>query len=305
MSLAVHRHRLAAVREHHPAALPGAAREEILAQVVRGELVEKRVDPRAVVALGVVLGHDLPVRRDVVLQPGCAPEPAEVPLEARVVPEPVVQVGLQPGRRGVEAEEDPAAPDLRPDRGESRGRETEVLEVLGVPGPDEPPVQVVDPGVVWALETDRRPAFTLLYRRATMAAHVVEGANDVVTAADQQDALAEVIAQDEASRIRDLFRPRHRDPVPEEPLLALELQERVVVVGPAGKEPSATERPADRGKLLRRQRRGATRRPGGGHAAAVTVMRAISSGRARIVADDGHRGQSADAPDPEPALSRA
>ena len=70
VSLAVHRHRLATVREHHPAALPRAAREEILAQVVRGELVEKRVDPRAVVALGVVLGHDLPVGRHVVGQPG-------------------------------------------------------------------------------------------------------------------------------------------------------------------------------------------------------------------------------------------
>ena len=148
MSPTVHRHRLAAVRKHHPAALPRAAREEVLAQVKRGELVEKRVDPRAVVALGVVLGHDLPVRPDVVLQPGCAPKPAEVPLEARVVPEPVVQVGLQPGRRIVEAKEDPAAPDLRPDRGESGGREAELLEVLGVPGPDEPPVQVVDPGVV-------------------------------------------------------------------------------------------------------------------------------------------------------------
>ena len=72
---AVHRHRLAAFGEDHPAALPGAVREEVAAQVVRGQLVQERVDARAVVALGVVLGHDLPVGSHVIGQPGGPAQP--------------------------------------------------------------------------------------------------------------------------------------------------------------------------------------------------------------------------------------
>mgnify|MGYP007123212585 CR=1 FL=1 len=58
---AVERHRLGVIDELHPAALPRAVRREVAAEVVRRQLVELRVDARAVVALAVVLGHDLPV----------------------------------------------------------------------------------------------------------------------------------------------------------------------------------------------------------------------------------------------------
>ena len=79
--------------------------------------------------------------------------------------------------------------------------EAEVLEVLGVLGPDEPAVEVVDPGVVRALEADGLAALALLDRGAPVAAHVVERADHVVLAADEDDVLAEHVAQDEGPRL--------------------------------------------------------------------------------------------------------
>ena len=48
---AVEGHRLGAVDQLHPAALPGAVRVVVAAEVVRRQPVELRVDARAVVAL--------------------------------------------------------------------------------------------------------------------------------------------------------------------------------------------------------------------------------------------------------------
>jgi hypothetical protein len=64
----VERHRLVALAELHPAAL----------DVVWREPVELRVDARAVVALGVVLGDELPVRRDVVDLAVATPQRGEI-----------------------------------------------------------------------------------------------------------------------------------------------------------------------------------------------------------------------------------
>ena len=151
------------------------------------------MDRRAVVALAVVLGDDLPVRPDVVREPRRARQPRHVPAEARVVREPVAHV-LAQRRRDVlvgEAQEDEPLPRLAADRLEPERLEAEVLEVLGVLGPDELAVEVVDPGVVGALEADRRAALPLLDRGAPVAAHVVERADDVVLAAHEQQLLAQ------------------------------------------------------------------------------------------------------------------
>ena len=63
---AVDGHGLGVVDELHPAALPRARRGEVAAEVIRRQLVELRVDARAVVALAVVLADELPVRIDLV-----------------------------------------------------------------------------------------------------------------------------------------------------------------------------------------------------------------------------------------------
>ena len=63
---AIQGHRLGAVDELHPAALPRPVRGEVATQVVRGQLVELGMDARAVVALAVVLGDELPVGVDLV-----------------------------------------------------------------------------------------------------------------------------------------------------------------------------------------------------------------------------------------------
>ena len=66
-------------------------------------------------------------------------------------------------------------------------------------GPDELPVEVVDPGVVGALEADGTAAVPFLDRGAPVAAHVVERADHVVPAAHQEHALVEHLAHEEAS----------------------------------------------------------------------------------------------------------
>ena len=184
------------------------------------------------VALAVVLGDDLPIGIDVIREPRRAGEPRHVPPEARVVREPVTHV-LAERRRDVlvrEAQEDEPLPRLAADRLEPERLEAEVLEVLGVLGPDEPAVEVVDPGVVGALEADRGAALALLDRGATVAADVVERADDVVLATHEQELLAQHVPKDEAARSRDLLGPPDRDPVAEEDLLPLPLVHGLVVV---------------------------------------------------------------------------
>ena len=132
--------------------------------------------------------------------------------------EPVAHVLAQRRRHvlAAEAQEHEPAPQLAPDRLEPERLEAEVLEVLGVLGPDETAVEVVDPGVVRALEADGLATLALLDRGPPVATHVVERADDVVLAADEEDALAEQVPEHEAPRLRDLLGPADRDPVAEE-----------------------------------------------------------------------------------------
>ena len=99
--------------------------------------------------------------------------------------------------------------------------EAEVLEVLGVLGPHELAVEVVDPGVVGALEADRRAAF----RSSTAVPrwrHTLSNARMTSSLPrTRSKLLAQHVPQDEAPRSRDLLGPPDRDPVAEEDLLAL------------------------------------------------------------------------------------
>src|SRR3712207_7195468 len=58
----------------HPAPHPGAARRQVIAEVVGRDPVELRMDTGAVVALLVVLDDRLPVGGHVVVDPPCPPQ---------------------------------------------------------------------------------------------------------------------------------------------------------------------------------------------------------------------------------------
>ena len=62
-------------------------------------------------------------------------------------------------------------------------------------GPDQRAVQVVDPGVVRALEADRLAARLLDHGRAAMLADVVEAAQDLIAAADHDERLVVDVAR--------------------------------------------------------------------------------------------------------------
>ncbi len=124
-------------------------------------------------------------------------------------------------------------------------------------GPHQAPVEVVDPGVVGALEADRLAALALLDRGPPVAAHVVERADDRVPAADEQHLLAEHLEQPEAAGLGDLLGAGHRDPVAQEDLLGLPGEDRLVVIGAGGQERGAWRNGApDPRQLLRCERRG-------------------------------------------------
>ena len=129
--------------------------------------------------------------------------------------------------------------------------EAELVEVLGVLGPDQPAVEVVDPGVVRALEADGLAARLFDHRRAPVLADVVEGAQDAVPGADDHERLAQLLRQEVRSPASGASSSRpDADPVAQEPVVALERPDRLVVVGPPGQERGSPERPAYRLDLL-------------------------------------------------------
>ena len=72
-------------------------------------------------------------------------------------------------------------------------------------GPDQRAVEVVDPGVVRALEADRRPARLLDDRGPPMPAHVVEAAQSPRFIANNQDRLPRQVLGREVDGVgRDL-----------------------------------------------------------------------------------------------------
>ncbi len=240
---AVDRHRLGVVDELHPAALPRPGRGEVAAEVVGRQLVELRVDARAVVALAVVLADELPVRVDFVGDRVRDAELGEVePREmGRQVAEPLDQWRRLLGQ----ADEDEALPRLHPHADEPEVLHVEVVEVLGVLGADEVPLEVVDPGVVRALEPDGRATRLLDDRGAAMAADVVERAQVTVATAGDQQRLVVDRRQEVRARRRGILLAPDDHPLAAEPLAPLEIVDRRVVVGPAGQQRRRPIRLAD------------------------------------------------------------
>ena len=145
----------------------------------------------------------------------------------------VPELGRQRRRVGVEVEEDEALPRLAADRRQAVVGEAEVVEVLGVLRPDELAIEVVDPGVVWALEADGCAARLLDDGRPPMAADVVERPELASAAADDEERLAVELGQEVGPGIGRLVDPADDDPVAAQDVLALPVEDRRVVVRPA------------------------------------------------------------------------
>ena len=124
-------------------------------------------------------------------------------------------------------------------------------------GADERAVEVVDPGVIRALEADRLAARLLDDRRAAMAADVVEAAQDAVAAADDDERLVVDLGQEVGPGRRGVRLAPDDDPVAPEPLVPLELVDRRVVIGATGQQRGGPVRLADGGDLVGGERRGA------------------------------------------------
>ena len=89
------------------------------------------------VALTVVLGDELPVRADLVRDRVGGLQPREV--EPREVRRQVAEPLEERRRLRGEVDEDEALPRFHSDRDEAERLETEVIEVVGVLGPDSLP----------------------------------------------------------------------------------------------------------------------------------------------------------------------
>ena len=155
----------------------------------------------------------------------------------------------------IEADEHEPLPGREPDGLEAVLGQAEVVEVVGVLGPDERPVEVVDPGVVRALEADGLAALLLDHGRAAMAADVVERAQHAVPCPDDDEWLVVDLGQEVRAGRRGVLLAPDRDPVAPEPFAALELVDLGVVIGTTGEQRRCPVRLADGGDLFGRERR--------------------------------------------------
>ena len=203
----------------------------------RGDLDEPRVHPGQVVVLHEVLGDELPVRVDLVLDP-----PDEALLGEPVAVESlgkIAELVVERGRLGVEAHEDEAAPFV-----DANGVKTvvgpverldlahveDVLLILGNPrfGREERcsqtrSVEVVRPRVVGALEEARDLALPLRDEpRPAVAADIVVRAKLAVAVPAHDERAAADLDDDERARLAYLVREADGHPGRAEDALAFQ-----------------------------------------------------------------------------------
>ena len=117
----------------------------------------------------------------------------------------------------------------------------EVRDFVHVRRAEQPPVEVVGPRVVRALDAaGKTPCGSEAELGSAVPAHVVERIHPGRTARDD-DALAEQLSDEELAGRLDLFGPPRADPHPREQLLHLALEVRAIDVEPP---PAASVRAA-------------------------------------------------------------
>ncbi len=238
----VQRHGGHAVAQVHPAAYPGTRCRIVLAAPGRAHLAQFRVDHRAVVALVVVLGEDLPVGRGVVVVlPGYH---QALHLIGR---DDVLQRAQRVRERGGRArtvDEDQPVPfgDRQLDQAPLTGHETRpVLEARGGP---QAPVQPICPGVIGAddhLLLGGGPARQQLM--TTVPAAVRERMRRAVLRPGEQDAPGAHALGAHVAGAGHLAAAAHAHPATAEHVSLLPGEDRRVDVGGAGQHPAFPERP--------------------------------------------------------------
>src|SRR5262249_21429099 len=198
---------------------------------------ELGMDGGTVEALVVVLDEDLPVGLQ--LRHGL-PRGAQLVHLPRLVHQRLVALRLELvadtilGRAEVDEHEPLPHVDLH--RPEREGRAVELV-LADERRADQLPVVRIAPGVVRTLDRALRVPVRLGVAdpTAAMAAHVVETVELPVLAADDEDALADDVDREEVPRLGRLVGASGVEPLPEEDLFALELEDLGSVVVAAGK----------------------------------------------------------------------
>ena len=237
----------------HPAAHPLAVGLEVLAALGRADAAQLGVDRGAVVALLVVLDDDLPVRLERVGVGGHGDE-----VLGPVVGHDLLEAGgvlLERTRLAARVDEHPAVPLHDVQLGQAELRLVEVLEVAEAAGRvAQRAVELVGPRVVGA--DDR----ALLHRDAArdelvaaVAAHVGEGAQHAVVAADQQHAAGAGLDGGLRTGFGELLATTQAHP-PGEDVGLLPVVDRGIDVGAAGQHARGAERRVGGGDLVSGQR---------------------------------------------------
>ena len=174
----------------------------------------------AVVALVVVVDHGLPVGRDVALEAVDANQLVEPRTGlVHVAEQGTGLVGERP-RGGVHADEEQAAVHLEPDRLEIGVVGNPVLQGLAPTRLAEAAVVAVAPLVIGAGD-ELAVARALQQRVGAVAAHIVEGAQFTVLAADHEDPLVGDLGRQVVALLREVAQVTNVPPGPMEdrPLL--------------------------------------------------------------------------------------
>jgi hypothetical protein len=201
----------------------------VVAAEVVAEPVELRVHARAVQALGVVLDDRLPVRGDVVVDPGAPPQ-LRVAVGVQVLGERADVFGQRRGRARDVAEQQAAEP-LGAHWAQAVAAGVELLELLSVRGVAQAAVEAVGPRVVRTLEAADGALARGDEPGAAVAADVVEAA-----ALEEQQALAGDPGGEEAAAAGDRARVADAHPAAEEQVLGLPRGDVLVDVCAGGEE---------------------------------------------------------------------
>ena len=202
------------------------------------------------VALAVVLGDELPVGVDLVgrrVRDRSAPKSNR----ARCVTE-VAQLVLERRRLRVQVDEHEALPRLEADRSQPvRGRRLKSSRSSVCLARTSDPVEVVDPGVVRALEADRLAARLLGDGRPAVLADVVEARAATPSRPRTTMSGSSSTRRQEVGPGRgDVLLAADDDPVAAGTIRPLELVDRRVVISAAGQQARRPGTAADGGDLV-------------------------------------------------------
>ena len=184
-------------------------------------------------ALGVILEDELPIGRDVVVDPARRLEAREV--EAAEPADQRREGARERLRLAREIEKDESLPRLERHPVQRVVAFLEPSDLAHVRRADQLAVDGVGPGVVGALDRfGETPLGLLTQPRAAVAAHVVEGTRRAVPAPDHYHAFARDRAEHIVAGLGDLGGPARADPAAREDALLLfrmDLPRRVVAAG--------------------------------------------------------------------------